>query len=1203
MNADVISDTPTVGPHLSVETKFMQNYRVATPVHAGGEIAAIANGNGQVELFTIGSDGTVWNIYPDPSSQTGYNSVSMGFKAEIMAVATSSKGQILLFTAHGMQISYVQETGEPNARWSPSKQFTLTPNSGSAIPPKILRIIPQQLPDKSLGVGVVYTSSPNTGVIYYNFGLGSLNILAPTLYGGDTTYHSSPYWVWMGNANNLWTSTYFGSVTTNVFRCGLRNHQTRSDPVTNASKTRDIDSAIGPDGIFQVFAILDDGNLYQLTGNPDTNGPFTWRALSHDMNFRQVQAVTDAKGHFQIFAVASNNEIYHVQTDSRSSTGYSDPSPIHKNVGRISAARNNNGLIDIFATGTTHNSLTLLVQEENSTNWVPISIEVTKSGQVEEYISYSSDVTVLDKAGAPLIETPVKVWSSEESRITVNGATYFVAPQRPAYLSTNSAGMLSISQETGSLGIPALQLNVPTVMPREHSLVVEQSAGVQNDLAHVTGPGLMEAKDASGNYVLPDTSRNTKNTDDLARACNNCMAMLAPLGPSTASLLQRQGRRPGVWLRTSEDQPQPGRIGTPPVEQHWQLSFGADGISYETLTAAEAQARIAHKKATYETIIATEAKARINRKKAPPMNTRDLGSWLEDIGDFLAGVVEGIIDVVDTVVTAVGNGVNSVFTFIIDGVKRVFDVVITWVGQAFDVVEVFFAQLAAPFEKLFEWLGEVFGWADILRTHEALAYTINQMPDFLAKAAPKIKTWLDNGIDTLQGQIKPSIDKAIEKIGGEASVGGYAQSKQPSDPKYSTALSNNIIYNGMLDNAPGARLLSAPLQAVEATRFDQFLQKLTTYVDTAEADTAFAEARTYFQNLGSQPDQIFTQALSGLLRALEGVAQLALSGVQGVIDLLLEMVPELMVTLKEMLNEVWDIPFVSRFYTWLTATEARPEGSKLTMVDLLALLVAIPSTAIYKFTNQGRAPFPDEKSVTDFKSSFNAQTLLNASGFGSAAERRAALRTQPLVPSTLGVLMGLSSGISTYFYGGLTAIIDLYPPSPGDKPPNQLPRKGIGQPPPALLKWALGMEWAWQTFSCPWYLSPGDVGCQQPEAMGKGMWVYQWLSCAVDAGYVFIEKRMPESETVGAVLFMFYGIAHLSFAAQASEGSDSLVYAGNIIPTIPEILKILRFKWIVQGTEGTSLVVLAGSEFLLYTSSAIITMVLAAPPSPEQSLA
>ena len=53
-------DADTVGgPSLLTETKFMQQYRIAAAAHGGGDVAAVRNGLGQVQVFTIGNDGAV----------------------------------------------------------------------------------------------------------------------------------------------------------------------------------------------------------------------------------------------------------------------------------------------------------------------------------------------------------------------------------------------------------------------------------------------------------------------------------------------------------------------------------------------------------------------------------------------------------------------------------------------------------------------------------------------------------------------------------------------------------------------------------------------------------------------------------------------------------------------------------------------------------------------------------------------------------------------------------------------------------------------------------------------------------------------------------------------------------------------------------------------------------------------------------------
>ncbi len=1179
MNTDVVLDSPLAGSDVVlasplagplVETKFMQNYRVAAAVHGGGDIVAVANGNGQVEVFTVGTSGKVWNFYPDSTSPTGYSKATTGLTAAVLAAGTDKQGRIVLFAATGTELSYVYEINQPTARWSPVAPIQIPLDGSSVAPPKIVHIVTQQLPNHTLAVGIVREKWPTAGICRYGFALSLWETTWPTFYAGDGGFHNSPHWAWMGNTTYPLTDngTAFGFVDQRVvFRCSAFQHKTHTDPITADFTTVDMDSALDPAGNLQTFAILNDGNLYQLIGSPPQ--PYRWQPLSQALSFRQVQAVTDAQGHIQVFAVTSNNQLYHIQPDPNSPTGYTNPTPIYANVARIGMAGNNSGQIDLFTIGTTQNSLTHLFQEQIQTNWVAETVEVTTDGQVEEYIAYSSDITLFDAAGAPLVETPVQVWSPEESRITVNGATYFIAPQRPARLTTNSAGQLAIWQETGALGIPALQLNIPALMMSDQSLVIEQSAGVQDVLTHVTGPQLSAAKDASGHYILPAAHRNEQDAATLAEACNSCMT-LAEQPPKRASpLLRRQGPRPGVWMRTAASQPLPGQILPPTTPHHWQLSFGAEGITYQTLTATEAEALLADKQA----IQAADGEK----------------SWFESIGDFLASLVEGLVDLVHTFVTTVIDGVHALFTFVLDGITHVFDAVITWVGQAFDIIEVIFAKIAAPFQRLFEWLGEVFGWADILRTQDALSYTMDQMLDFLQGAAPGIKRWADAGIDNMQSQVGPLFDDAVGKIAGTSTVGGYEQHHRPTDPRYGNALSNNIVYNGMIDNAAGARLTSTRVQAGNSTPFAQFLQEVATLVDNTEATAAFAEARAYFQNLGDQPDQIFTQALAGLLRAVEGVIQTALSNAQAIVDKLLDLVPTLVTMLKDALHEEWNIPFVSSFYTWLTTDPQTGKGKPLTILDLITLIVAIPATVGYKIMEPGAsAPFPDEASLAAFKNSFNAQMLLQASGLGRPATRQAAPDVA-LRPNQVAGLMGLASGMSTCAYGLMTAWIDSY------LPPTQPPLPPIPQPYPATLRWTLGLELAWQTFSCPWYTASGAPDCSTGDGAGRSMWIYQWLSFLVDAGYVLFEDQMPESESIGAVGFMLYGVGHLlpGIVASGDPTTSGLATAGNIIPTIPEMCKILRFAGIVEASGGQSLKVLAGVDGLFYMTSALITLALA----------
>ena len=113
----------------------------------------------------------------------------------------------------------------------------------------------------------------------------------------------------------------------------------------------------------------------------------------------------------------------------------------------------------------------------------------------------------------------------------------------------------------------------------------------------------------------------------------------------------------------------------------------------------------------------------------------------------------------------------------------------------------------------------------------------------------------------------------------------------------------------------------------------------------------------------------------------QGVIQAILSGVQAVVDAILEIVPTLVSAMQAMLNAEWNIPFVSQLYSYVT------NGGTLTTINLFALIAAIPTTVLYKCA-KGQAPFASQADVNNFTNLFDSQSMLQASGVGQAAQPR-----------------------------------------------------------------------------------------------------------------------------------------------------------------------------------------------------------------------
>lgn len=797
--------------------------------------------------------------------------------------------------------------------------------------------------------------------------------------------------------------------------------------------------------------------------------------------------------------------------------------------GEAVTVQNGAGQVEVFTTGS------------DSTVWNFYPDPTSDTG----YSGVSTALQAGTVAAGVDFNTPVKVSTNEQAEVTINGAVYFIDSAKSASVSTNGAGIISFAQQTSTLGLPTLQVNVPSIMQPGQTIAVDQSAGTQETFSTVTGATLMTATVADGSYLIPTQYRTTEETDALASAFNQCMNFdAAPAGSSELSTRRGSGR--GVWLCNHTPATSLGRI-RPRQQGSWRLSFEGGTVRYQTLTDAEAAALLAEKRASFA--------------------SSGFFDWLDDVGDFLSGVVDDVIDIVDAVVTTVVDGIQAAFTFIIDGVTYLFETIITVVEEAFDVIESIFAQIGVIFEKIFEWLGFIFNWNDMLRTHEAISYTLNQFLTFLPGAIGGIQTMVDAGINNLQAQVQQVFNWAIQNIAGQSTIGGYEQENEESSPEFSSSVSNNIVYNGVVDNTSSASSSGYTLPPATQTAIDSFITQVTQFVDLEESSQAFQQAITYFTNLGGSVDQIFSQLLAGLMSLAEAAIEAVLSGVQAIADALLQLVAAMVSAIQGLLNEPWDIPFVSQFYSWIT------NGSTLTTIDLLSLIAAVPVTIIYKISYSA-APFPDEASVTAFEASFNAQTMLAASGLGGSSQSEVAQAQDSggIVSQNTGVILGIFGTVATFFYACFTAILDAIPK----------------EAPGVLSTCTFVAEAIAQAAAFPWFTMSGAPDCTTANGTAMWLWIYQCLGIALDLGFLMAEGFMPENWNDAGVWIAFvYGVLHLIVAIIASIPATAATIVADILYCIPELCKVLRLQAVIAATESFSLGAIAVIDGLFFTASAI----------------
>lgn len=116
----------------------------------------------------------------------------------------------------------------------------------------------------------------------------------------------------------------------------------------------------------------------------------------------------------------------------------------------------------------------------------------------------------------------------------VDGKALFIDAQTPASVETNAAGMLT-TQQTNTLGVVALQVEVAGAALDSKPFALRQFAGVRDDLKTLKTEQLKTARDKNNVLLLPQAIINNQTeVDGIRQAINQCMA-LEPQHPLDAT--------------------------------------------------------------------------------------------------------------------------------------------------------------------------------------------------------------------------------------------------------------------------------------------------------------------------------------------------------------------------------------------------------------------------------------------------------------------------------------------------------------------------------------------------------------------------------------------------------------------------------------------------------------------------------------------
>ncbi|WP_394824536.1 hypothetical protein [Pendulispora albinea] len=531
-------------------------------------------------------------------------------------------------------------------------------------------------------------------------------------------------------------------------------------------------------------------------------------------------------------------------------------------------------------------------QDPSTTLWKSDDIPLAQPDRLYEFGCYTTHLSFEDANGQPLLGRAFRVSAGSRVRAVINGVAHLLDPATEIEAATDFQGHITIIQPVRDLATPQLHLRADFF---DGIIDVNPAHNVADRLHKVSAP--------SDVPVLPAKLPDPIQASDVVSAVRS----LASLHPASAG-----DHAAAVSYRTSAA-PQALRTAHLPEGGGFSLSF--DGGGYRVHDAASLQANFS------------------------------LGGWFSHaVGDAIAFFESSIHEVKHFVVKVE----KEVVTFAAYLGETAVQFVVKTAEEVYKLVSWVFQKIEVAFDDLIHWLGYLFEWKDIWHTHKELAAMTRAGLDYIgARADAEIAHWekrVDDFFDHLGSAVRSAkvpADMASKRLtegaGGPVSTVARAL-KSPAG--------NWAFYQFQHGGLAGGR--EPHVDPVDPSGHESLLREIRDGFVSAARDLQGA----MLQFIGAWHAGDVT--LSDLGRLAEAPLLAALEPLRPVMKRAFDLLRAALRALRAGLDAEFPVPFIGALYEWLTTFIGDKE--KLTFINGIALLVAIPLTIVSKALGRG-VPF------------------------------------------------------------------------------------------------------------------------------------------------------------------------------------------------------------------------------------------------------
>lgn len=665
----------------------------------------------------------------------------------------------------------------------------------------------------------------------------------------------------------------------------------------------------GPQGHQGFLLHSDNGQLYHLRGYEQAYPSAVYLTGQQGQPSGVIAAELgyDDQDRAMIFAIdTANRQLWLLRQNGIDAAGnitFASWVCLGDSVATLGCPRNMVAGPEVFFVDT-ERSLRHLYQEPSDTVWHGSLLQtpLPSTEPARKSATHVLELTAINEKGAPVPQTVIDVITSRPAVLYANGLSYHCDGKAQIPLQTGLTGRITLKVIADELAAPDVCVHVSDFMAPGTTQRLRPHERMLTRMAGEEDGFTVDAQRLKKSGLVPD-----QVPDSVARGL--------------AGMVRNMGK---AMLTDSS-----------PQAMRYELDLSQNGAL--ALSTQEVE--------------------------RPPARTPFQGTFIGDILQWLKNAARSVIRFGVTVA-------EKVIGFRLQVGERVEEFVVNTLDAAASALEVLFQKLNTLFQKavdagktLVNAFVALFDWQDILRTKRVIKHSVNQFLDFVGTfasgpAVPLIRdqfrvlreSW-DGNVTQLQKVIGgKSFDGVIGSHLPKSGSGKLGQAMAGREVQSTYVLRQVETHQASLEPVLAAPPFPGLLQSPD---FQELRARVTALGDAQPLRQQVEALYERFKQLNSA-EAFFQGGIIVFLEAIKGLGDLLLTAAGDLLALVTKLVGEALNGLRTWLNKTLQVPIISDIYRSVA-------GSELSLCDLLALILAVPGTILYKVLKKGAAPFTEEQ--------------------------------------------------------------------------------------------------------------------------------------------------------------------------------------------------------------------------------------------------